>query len=293
MIVCRRLTSKWWRSPHPARLRRRARRAQSRQPRAAPGDASGASILRTTDPHGRSRIGIWLIGAKGGVAATALVGLTALKKGWMPPVGLVSATAAVRRLRAGRLGRFRRRRSRNPRRPAVRRSLADAHRKPGHRCRPARASAKPSSTRSTSRSGPARLTNVGPTIEKIAGQSFAHRRETPRAAIERIAARSASLRRRAAARASDRRQRRLDRAGPVDPDSAAGRLGRPVQAARQAAEMSAAGQFAVCHRGARAGLFVHQFHAVAGRHAAGHRRVGPGARRRATWAATARPARRC
>ena len=38
----------------------------------------------------RSRIGIWLIGAKGGVAATALVGLTALKKGWMPPVGLVS-----------------------------------------------------------------------------------------------------------------------------------------------------------------------------------------------------------
>ncbi len=38
----------------------------------------------------RSRIGIWLIGAKGGVATTALVGLTALKKGLISPAGLVT-----------------------------------------------------------------------------------------------------------------------------------------------------------------------------------------------------------
>ena len=37
------------------------------------------------------RIGIWLIGARGGVAATTLVGLTALEKGLARPVGLVSA----------------------------------------------------------------------------------------------------------------------------------------------------------------------------------------------------------
>src|SRR5205085_1430380 len=38
----------------------------------------------------RSRVGIWLIGAKGGVASTALVGLCALKKGLIGNAGLVS-----------------------------------------------------------------------------------------------------------------------------------------------------------------------------------------------------------
>ena len=37
-----------------------------------------------------ARIGIWLIGAKGGVAATTIVGLTALKKGLTGTAGLVS-----------------------------------------------------------------------------------------------------------------------------------------------------------------------------------------------------------
>ncbi len=38
----------------------------------------------------KRRIGIWLIGCKGGVATTTIVGLTALKKGLVPAVGLVS-----------------------------------------------------------------------------------------------------------------------------------------------------------------------------------------------------------
>src|SRR5277367_3506699 len=38
----------------------------------------------------RSRIGIWFIGAKGGVATTAQVGLIALKKGLIGNAGLVS-----------------------------------------------------------------------------------------------------------------------------------------------------------------------------------------------------------
>ena len=37
------------------------------------------------------RLGLWLIGAKGGIAATTLVGLAALKKGLVPPIGLVTA----------------------------------------------------------------------------------------------------------------------------------------------------------------------------------------------------------
>ena len=39
----------------------------------------------------RSRIGIWFVGAKGGVASTSIVGLTALQKGLTGPAGLVSA----------------------------------------------------------------------------------------------------------------------------------------------------------------------------------------------------------
>src|ERR1700691_2743726 len=39
----------------------------------------------------RSRTGVWVIGAKGGVATTALVGIIALKKGLAGNAGLVSA----------------------------------------------------------------------------------------------------------------------------------------------------------------------------------------------------------
>ncbi len=38
----------------------------------------------------RSKLGIWLIGAKGGVAATALVGLTAMRRGLVDATGLVT-----------------------------------------------------------------------------------------------------------------------------------------------------------------------------------------------------------
>src|SRR5579871_371425 len=38
----------------------------------------------------RARIGLWLIGAKGGVATTVLTGLTALKKGLIGNAGLVT-----------------------------------------------------------------------------------------------------------------------------------------------------------------------------------------------------------
>jgi len=43
-----------------------------------------------------SNIGIWLIGARGGVAATAITGLCALKDGFVPDAGLVSQLPAFR-----------------------------------------------------------------------------------------------------------------------------------------------------------------------------------------------------
>src|SRR3989304_4117330 len=47
----------------------------------------------------RAHIGIWLIGAKGGVASTTMVGLTALKKGWIGTEGLVSHLRRFRGLK--------------------------------------------------------------------------------------------------------------------------------------------------------------------------------------------------
>ena len=56
---------------------------------AAPPDSHPALHAPPIMP--RARIGLWLLGAKGGVATTALTGLIALKKGLIEPVGLVSA----------------------------------------------------------------------------------------------------------------------------------------------------------------------------------------------------------
>jgi len=46
----------------------------------------------------QARVGIWLIGAKGGVATTTIVGLTALKKGLIGTTGLVSELPQFRHL---------------------------------------------------------------------------------------------------------------------------------------------------------------------------------------------------
>ena len=48
-------------------------------------------MTRAPCTQGRERIGIWLIGSKGGVAITTIVGLLALKKGLAASTGLVSA----------------------------------------------------------------------------------------------------------------------------------------------------------------------------------------------------------
>ena len=42
-------------------------------------------------PATRQRIGLWIIGAKGGVATTAMTGLAALCRGAIQPIGLVTS----------------------------------------------------------------------------------------------------------------------------------------------------------------------------------------------------------
>jgi len=55
-------------------------------------------LPQSPTPNRQPRIGIWLIGAKGGVAATALVGLAALRRGLVDPTGLVTALSPFCRL---------------------------------------------------------------------------------------------------------------------------------------------------------------------------------------------------
>ena len=108
-----------------------------------------------------SRVGIWLIGAKGGVASTAIVGLAALRRGLVGSQGLVSQLAAVPTPGLGRLGPIRRGRPRHPPRLAGGRSPAAGHREP-HRLGPhCSSSAARSWKRSTAASGRARSRTWG------------------------------------------------------------------------------------------------------------------------------------
>ncbi|MBN1396140.1 MAG: inositol-3-phosphate synthase [Pirellulales bacterium] len=52
------------------------------------------------------KIGVWLIGARGGVASTAILGLAALKRGLIESAGLVSQLPRFQRLKLADWGRF-------------------------------------------------------------------------------------------------------------------------------------------------------------------------------------------
>lgn len=133
----------------------------------------------------RSRIGIWLIGAKGGVATTALTGLTALKKGLIGNAGLVSQLPQFERLnlidwkdlvigghdiREGRL-------YDEAMRMHTESRAIDAD---------ILAKCKADLDKIEKNLRPGTLVNVGPTITKFATSDLRSLKETPRAALERI-----------------------------------------------------------------------------------------------------------
>ena len=224
------------------------------------------------------RIGIWFIGARGGVAATATLGLVALGKELAGTVGLVSELpqfagldladwdsfvvggheiregSLVDSLRAAgdgqpRAGRQADRRlpgrigrHRRPHSPRHARQLRPDDRRPG----------RPGDARLRPRAGPRRH----PAAAERSPRLPAANRGRPR----------------------DRRQSwpRPSRRPTISTLPAA--LGRLVAGDRRQGLQLAAGQFAVRHRRARPGPAVHQLHAVARRDAAGHRRIGRAAR---------------
>jgi myo-inositol-1-phosphate synthase len=133
----------------------------------------------------RSRIGIWLIGAKGGVATTAITGLLALKRQLIGSAGLITAT---------------------PRFAGLELADWDDFAIGGHDIREGRLYDEALRMHTESRAidigvlekcrgdfdniernlRPGTLHNVGPTISKFASEELQDRKETPRAAIERI-----------------------------------------------------------------------------------------------------------
>ena len=103
-LQCGKLGSTWNNS---ASLGRLGKRGLARDQKTTAVDAAGAqptiivnyptvskwtACNSCTKHHGmaKARIGLWLIGAKGGVATTATIGLIALKKSWIGSTGLVS-----------------------------------------------------------------------------------------------------------------------------------------------------------------------------------------------------------
>jgi myo-inositol-1-phosphate synthase len=134
----------------------------------------------------RSRVGIWLIGAKGGVASTALVGLTALKKGLIGNAGLVSQLPQFESLGLA--------------------DWKDFAAIGGHEIRSVKLYDEAMQMVNVSRAidaeivqkckadldkidkniRPGVLTNVGSTIENLAADDLRKKRETPRQALDRI-----------------------------------------------------------------------------------------------------------
>ena len=133
----------------------------------------------------RARIGLWLIGAKGGVATTALTGLTALKKGLIGNAGLVTSLPRFQALdlidwkdlvvgghdiRPGRL--FDEAMRMHTESRAIDAEIL-------RQC-------KPELDKIEKNIRPGTIHNVGATIAKFADGEVPKRRETPRDAIERI-----------------------------------------------------------------------------------------------------------
>ena len=132
----------------------------------------------------RAGIGIWLVGAKGGVATTTVLGLAALKRGLVPEFGLVSSLPRFRHL--GPPG-------------------WDDFLVAGHEIRNVRLADEALRLATTSRAfdprlieeckaelagidrrvRPGTIYKVGRTIEKLAGPAVPHR-ESPREAVRRV-----------------------------------------------------------------------------------------------------------
>lgn len=137
----------------------------------------------------RRKLGLWIIGAKGGVAATVCVGLSALKKGLADNQGLVSQLPHFARLDLADFADFTiggheiRQATLHD---AALQLVANNHALSGDLV----AKVKPELDKIDKNIRPGTLWNVGPAIEKVAAEDVRveSKGEAPRAAIERVQA---------------------------------------------------------------------------------------------------------
>ncbi len=135
----------------------------------------------------RRKLGVWLIGAKGGVATTVTVGLVALRKGLTKDQGLVTGLPAFAGLDLAQWSDFTI--GGHEIRPTTLHAEAQQLVRGNHaldadlvaRC-------KPELDKFDKNIRPGTLWNVGRAIEKLADAPLRATRESPRAAIERIQA---------------------------------------------------------------------------------------------------------
>ena len=150
-----------------------------------PSPSKGPQGRESTAIMPRARIGLWFIGAKGGVATTAMTGLAALKKGQIDNTGLVSALPEFAGLnlldwkdlvvgghdiRPGRLYDEALRMHTESR--AIGADVFERH--------------KGEFEKIEKNLRPGTILNVGPAIARLAGPKQPKERETPRDAIRRI-----------------------------------------------------------------------------------------------------------
>ncbi|MFO0189876.1 MAG: inositol-3-phosphate synthase [Planctomycetia bacterium] len=150
-----------------------------------PPSSSSSGPLPGSRPLSASRVGLWLIGAKGGVATTLMTGLAALRRGAIDPVGVVTAMDPFTRLslvdfadivvgghdiRAGRLG------------DEAQRMWAESRAIPPELL----ADAAGFFAEVESRLRPGTLVAAGDKIRSLADPRTAAVVETPRAAVDRV-----------------------------------------------------------------------------------------------------------
>lgn len=133
------------------------------------------------------RVGLWFIGALGGVATTAAVGLSALARGLTDGTGLTTELPLFDSLDLDAPGQFVLG-GHDIRRSSFRQAAAELHQRANVISADVLDACRPDLDAWTENVRPGTVLSAGATIAKLADLPEAHRFDTPRAAIERIKA---------------------------------------------------------------------------------------------------------
>jgi myo-inositol-1-phosphate synthase len=133
------------------------------------------------------RVGIWLIGACGGVGSTAVLGLAALRRGLIDTTALVTALPSFTALDLDEAGQFVVG-GHDVRQTTFCQAVKELHERSNVFETSVVEACQPDLEEWTQNVRPGTVLNAGPTISHLADRPEAHRADTCRAAIERIQA---------------------------------------------------------------------------------------------------------